>query len=223
MFFSRGTVSDGKTSGRLLILYFVLILGALLGASILTFGSGDWSASNGLAQLRSITLPDEDEAASQDQDPALTQAGNRAFVAAPGAAITGGDQLAGDGSNVEQAPDSLGLGAGFSSPIAGLDFDLADDGGLGSDIVPLSDGQIEVQKPLLSSGASIGSLTVTIDRNARLFVDKSHLRGLLDQAEIPATGLARLGSDQLVSFDRLRDVGVNLRYDPIYDHIEVIN
>lgn len=88
--------------------------------------------------------------------------------------------------------------------------------------VPGSGRKIEVAKPVTSAGKPLGTVTVTIDENARLFMKGSDLAGILPSEFARHPQLANETASGLVSFQRLRELGVDLRYDPVSDRIELV-
>lgn len=127
-----------------------------------------------------------------------------------------------DGSartDIQLAADADGDAEAAAPDLAQIDFDLgAATASEGSRTSP-SRNRVEVTKPLYFEGAELGSLTITIDQNARLFAQRSDLQTLLQSDEAAARRIGRIGADGLVSFQRLREFGVSLRYDPISDRI----
>jgi len=100
-----------------------------------------------------------------------------------------------------------------------LDFNLADFTGGNRAATPSGqDGEIEVQKTPTANGQILGTLTVTIDKYAQLHAAPGELRQILAETN-EISGLSRVGSARLVSFARLRDTGIDLRYDPVSDVI----
>ena len=116
------------------------------------------------------------------------------------------------------ASSDLAPSSPSNDSLAGLSFNLADIAGAESRATPGEDGQIEVRKSLISNGQDLGTLTVTIDKYAQLHATPGELRGILTEPDNLA-GLNRVGNAQLVSFARLRDTGIDLRYDPVSDVI----
>ncbi|MFL0355978.1 hypothetical protein ACI5KX_05815 [Erythrobacter sp. GH1-10] len=106
-------------------------------------------------------------------------------------------------------------------PLSQIEFDLADPGGAAAQPSGRDGDQVRVQKPLFADGSSIGTVTVTIDENARLFVNGSDVKRLLGGLEDPPGQLSRIAEGQPVSFQRLRQLGIDLRYVPTTDRIEL--
>lgn len=103
--------------------------------------------------------------------------------------------------------------------LAPIDFDLGTTTAAGSSSVRAEGNRIEITKPLYSNGVELGSLAVTIDQNARLFTQRADLQALLQADEAATRRISRIENEGLVSFQRLREYGVSLRYDPIADRI----
>lgn len=100
-----------------------------------------------------------------------------------------------------------------------FDFDLADT--MASPAVTrMPEGEIiKVQKQAFANGANLGTLSVSIDENARIFAQRDDLMAILQGNDAVLRRVARIETDGPVSFQRLREFGVNLRYDPIADRI----
>ena len=134
---------------------------------------------------------------------------------------------AGQGDVSRAAGDSQSKPGAANEPslaISEIDFDLADSAGVDS-VKPRSSAaqgnRIKVLKPVVANGTRVGSITLTIDENSRLFMDGADLDAILPANKPRHPQLARAAGSGLVSFQRLRELGVNLRYDPIADRIEV--
>ncbi|MBD2841203.1 hypothetical protein [Erythrobacter rubeus] len=124
----------------------------------------------------------------------------------------------------ESIADQSGAGSRASLSIgdpslAAIDFDLSDQSSPGGGEVPVGSDLIEVRKSLITEGKELGSMTVTIDQNARIFVRGQELQTLLNQSETSQSMPSRLASNELVSFQQVRDAGIDIRYDPIDDRI----
>lgn len=110
----------------------------------------------------------------------------------------------------------------LQSGLADVDFDLSKIvSGTGNDGPDQNMAQksVIVQKPLISSGGSLGSLTISIDENARAFVSASKIKTILVESGSPPARLARIPDQPMISFQRLRELGIDLKYDPIEDHV----
>lgn len=90
-----------------------------------------------------------------------------------------------------------------------LNFDL----GAG----PEAASTIEVRKTVRLNGADVGTLNVRIDESARLYANGSQLAALLPPESVRPAASA----DQFLSFDQLRNAGVDIRYDPTQDRLTI--
>lgn len=110
-----------------------------------------------------------------------------------------------------QSTDALGL---LSSG-----FELTENGSRTNDIEADNAGNIEVRKSVYLGGAAIGTIPVTIDPNAQLLLDSRDIRNLLSGQAGIGRRLNTLPEEGLVSFQRLRNSGIDLRYSPTGDRI----
>jgi hypothetical protein len=90
-----------------------------------------------------------------------------------------------------------------SGPLA-LSFDLAHH--------PNLEEPVEVKKQLWLSGELVGQIGVLIEGNGTLLVSTSEIREIAPQ--LPAE---EFGDDKFVSFKRLRELGVDIKYDAVRD------
>ncbi|WP_390587750.1 hypothetical protein [Erythrobacter sp. MTPC3] len=120
----------------------------------------------------------------------------------------------------EEVAAQIGQTAATGSiDLAQLEFDLGEQTTASSDIRPAGGSSIEVAKAVFAGGTDIGTLTVTVDRNARLFVRGTELARILASPASNVQPPPQIASNDLVSFQRLRETGIDLRYDPIEDRI----
>jgi len=80
---------------------------------------------------------------------------------------------------------------------------------------PGSSGAVEISKRLRRGDASLGPLKLQVDRNAGLYASRADLARMLPAR---AAQIDRLDGDYL-SLSRLREAGVNLRYDAAHDEL----
>lgn len=80
---------------------------------------------------------------------------------------------------------------------------------------PGSVGAVEISKRLRRGDASMGALRLQVDRNAALYASRADLQRMIPSK---AAQLDRLDGDYL-SLPRLREAGVNLRYDAVRDEL----
>ncbi|MBV7266498.1 hypothetical protein [Erythrobacter ani] len=113
-----------------------------------------------------------------------------------------------------RAPIAIG-----DASLASIAFDLGEQPASAADVRPVGGDLIEVRKSLINQGTNLGSMTVTIDQNARIFVRGDELKSLLEQSELHSGMPSQLASSELVSFQQVRDAGIDIRYDPIDDQI----
>lgn len=76
---------------------------------------------------------------------------------------------------------------------------------------------IEVRKTVRINGADVGTINVRIDESARLYARGNELAALLP----PDTVRPAAAADQFLSFEQLRNAGVDIRYDPTQDRLVV--
>lgn len=95
-----------------------------------------------------------------------------------------------------------------------VDFDL--EGGADSS------SAISVNKPVAVGGASGGKLAIRIDGAAQIFADRGQVAALIDGTDAKTAEKVRTASgEDYLSFQKLRDLGVNIRYDPAADQIVI--
>lgn len=82
---------------------------------------------------------------------------------------------------------------------------------------PEAASSIEVRKTVRLNGADVGMLDVRIDESARIYANGSQLAALLPPESVRPAATA----DQFLSFDQLRNAGVDIRYDPTQDRLVV--
>lgn len=92
-----------------------------------------------------------------------------------------------------------------------LDYDLV--------AGPGSDGSVQISRDLRRGSASLGALTLQIDRNAALYASRADLVRMLPTR---AAQLQRLDGE-FVPLSRLRQAGVNLRYDAARDELMLLD
>lgn len=212
----RRAFSENGAPVSLLTVYLGLVIAGLLAAigfSIFTAVGSE----NGPHRLSGILFATPTPSSPSDaEDTAATAAGQaNADLARP--SIEGEDGAATDalGAPIDPATRQLAL----SSPIAGLEFDLSANGGETLDAIEMGDGAIQIRKQLMLDNTQLGTITISIDDSERLFADREGLAGLLSQTDIDTAPLERLAPSDFVSFQRLRQYGLNLKYDPITDRI----
>lgn len=98
-------------------------------------------------------------------------------------------------------------------------FELTSTGSRSNSIEADNAGNIEVRKSVYLGGAAIGTIPVTIDPNAQLLLNSRDIRNLLSNQAGIGRRLNTLPEDGLVSFQRLRSSGIDLRYNPTGDRI----
>lgn len=95
-----------------------------------------------------------------------------------------------------------------------IDFDLQ--GGA------QSSRAIAVDKPVAIGGSSGGKLAIRIDGAAQIFANRGQVASLIEgQDAAKAERVRTASSDEYLSFTQLRDLGVNIRYDPSADRIVI--
>ena len=95
-----------------------------------------------------------------------------------------------------------------------IDFDLQ--GGA------QSSRAISVDKPVAVGSAISGKLAIRIDGAAQIFANRGQVASLIEVGEPDKAEKIRAASaEEYVSFTQLRDLGVNIRYDPSADRIVI--
>lgn len=93
--------------------------------------------------------------------------------------------------------------------ILSVDFDLSANSA--------QSGNLEVAKPVFLGGNLVGTVNVAIDQYSALHVAAEDLAGIL-----PAPMLENLPAEEgYVAFDRLRNAGVGINYDPVGDALVI--
>lgn len=81
---------------------------------------------------------------------------------------------------------------------------------------------VSVDKPVAIGNATNGKLAIRIDGAAQIFANRGQLASLLDSsAPGKAQAIRGASTDEFMSFTQLRDLGVNIRYDPSADRIVI--
>nr|WP_298930148.1 hypothetical protein [uncultured Erythrobacter sp.] len=210
-----------RTSNLMVSAYLAMVIGALL----VSTSGGDfaalWKAENSDQTNAAIAL-DRGEAADLSADLALNAAVRSGTVVDDSGVA---DPEAGNDAATDEV--SLGSPADVQEEPAStvelgvdqFDFELTDSGAITGGRAAVSGELIEVQKPVMHQGERLGSLVVFIDKNARLASDKTTLETLLASDQASMTKLGRISDTGLITFQRLREFGINLRYDPLDDQI----
>ena len=95
-----------------------------------------------------------------------------------------------------------------------IDFDLQ--GGA------QSSRAIAVDKPVAVGGNSGGKLAIRIDGAAQIFANRGQVASLIEAQDAATANKVRTAStDEFLSFTQLRDLGVDIRYDPSADRIVI--
>lgn len=82
---------------------------------------------------------------------------------------------------------------------------------------------INVRKPVAVAGAVSGNLSIRIDGAARIYARRSEVASLLEGKSDKSERIRTASGDDFVSFEQLRDLGVDIRYDPSADRIVIPN
>lgn len=119
-----------------------------------------------------------------------------------------------------EAPQRTARAAQFAPPPAPgrsgmLDIDFNLKGGA------QSPRTITVRKPVAIAGAASGNLSLRIDGAARIYANKAEVATLLEGRSDKSERIRTASGEEFVSFDQLRDLGVNIRYDPSADRIVI--
>ena len=87
-----------------------------------------------------------------------------------------------------------------------------------------SPNTISVSKPVAIGGTDSGRLAIRIDGAAQIFADRWQVAAMIDDTDSATANRIRTASgDDYLSFRRLRDLGVDIRYDPAGDRIIIPN
>lgn len=82
-----------------------------------------------------------------------------------------------------------------------------------------SSDPIRVRKTVAMGNGTIGSIPITIDSSSRLSLEARDLRQLLSGQAGFSSRLERMPEQGTVSFERLRTLGIDLRYNPTLDQV----
>ncbi|WP_298309140.1 hypothetical protein [uncultured Erythrobacter sp.] len=208
-----------ELASRFLMAFLVVIVLALLSAGIIpqtralhppTVGN---TGSMAVRAFEDVASSDGDLAAGADLPIDLSSVAERVSSDSNGTAIDSPSIIA---SNSPETISDASVPIQVSqSPPIGIQFDLAD---FNSTSASVQGDQIQVKKSLMSKGDRLGSITVTIDEFARNYATPGELQSLPEVSKL-SKSLGQLEPEALVSFSRLRELGIDLRYDPIADHI----
>ncbi len=78
---------------------------------------------------------------------------------------------------------------------------------------------IRVRKTVAMGNGTIGSIPITIDSSSKLSLEAGDLRRLLSGQAGFSSRLERMPEEGIVSFERLRALGIDLRYNPTLDQV----
>lgn len=92
-----------------------------------------------------------------------------------------------------------------------IDFDLQ--GGA------QSSRSIAVQKPVTVAGLASGNLSVRIDGAAKIYANRAEIASLLDGKSNKSERVRAASAEDFLSFQQIRDLGIDIRYDPSSDRI----
>lgn len=84
-----------------------------------------------------------------------------------------------------------------------------------------TNGRIETKKDVLVRNTVIGTIPIVVDGASNLFLHSNDLKAILAGQDGLKSRLEGLPSTGLVSFRRLRDMGIDLRYNPASDNVSV--
>ncbi|QUL38131.1 hypothetical protein [Erythrobacter sp. JK5] len=120
--------------------------------------------------------------------------------------------------SVPQSPRAEVIG-GYE--ILPSDFSLDGQSGSSAAVSRSASGTIAVRKPVFVGNTSIGSIPINVDDDAQLYVEARQLKSLLTGQPRVSSQLASLPERGPVSFQRLRQMGIDLRYDPTLDRVNL--
>lgn len=171
-------------------------------------------ASDTIAEVQAYAVPEEAPAepassSSEASDPKTSE--TRAAVTASRP----------DKDKRQMALQAKSDNQAMSSSLMGIDFDLATPNAISNSPTIQPGNLVAVQKSVFANGAELGSLTVQIDPAAKPFLNRAELKELLDRAGVSTTKLDARGSADLLSFNSVREAGIDLRYDPVNDSIKL--
>lgn len=202
-----------------LVLYLVAIVAALLLLLIRPnlgplrlAAAAELSAKPAQAALVELDLDSDEDRSSPhpDASTAIDQSG----------ATAEGLELKRAGTDVgtnTRLPSPNGDGGASERSFIPLDFSLPPGNTDNGTFTAAPEGSIRVRKAVQVGSKPVGSLPITIDRHSRLLLDVSDLRKLMRDRPLPDG----LPADGLVSFRMLRDLGLNLRYNPTEDVLDL--
>ena len=151
-------------------------------------------------------IASNEEAEAQDVTDNTSKASRSATVAAAFA-----DLAEGTAPKPEQA-----IAGAQVMPIS---FALPTEGSSVGDTKLTNDGSIEVTKTLVFEQKAVGSIAVRIDKRSTLFVDGGDVKSLLSDHPQFAERVGSVPDSGMVTFQKLRDFGLNFRYNPVDDQL----
>ena len=107
--------------------------------------------------------------------------------------------------------------------IMAIDFTLPDAQQLVQDITITNDGMIEIEKALFYGQSQVGPIAIRIDDGAQLYLNSEQIRAVLSDNPNYARALDALPKSGFHSIQKMRDVGIDLRYNPTTDHFVLRN
>ncbi len=212
-------------SERMLWVYFAAIVLTLAYAAMKP------SVDNALFGQRDLALEETQRIRLATNQPASQIGAN---AGKQPIAITDDDSAIKEAIKEQTAPSDSTVSSdeGADAALAGADatgglavipsgFELTSTGSRNNSIESDNAGNIEVRKSVYLGDAAIGTIPVTINPNAQLLLNSRDLRNLLSNQSGIGRRLNTLPEEGLVSFERLRNSGIDLRYNPTGDRIIV--
>lgn len=98
-------------------------------------------------------------------------------------------------------------------------YALPNEGSAIGDSKVTNDGSIEVTKTLVFEQKAVGSIAVRIDKRSTLFVDGGDVKSLLSDHPQFSDRVGSVPDKGMVTFQKLRDFGLNFRYNPVDDQL----
>ena len=80
-------------------------------------------------------------------------------------------------------------------------------------------GSIKIRKSIVSGGKVAGTALITVDRSSRLLMESNDVRDLLKQVQANDGYLKQLPKTGLLSFQTMRSMGIDMRYNPTTDTV----
>jgi hypothetical protein len=150
-----------------------------------------------------------EEAQSEAEDELDAEAANLPL------AVPSGETLAG----AQARPSAVGSKA-RDNVLLDLDYDLSNSSG--AFISDSATGDVEVAKRVRVDGTDLGQATIRVTSDATLLIARDEIVALLEStghADMARTMTAGAPNGRFISFEELRQRGINVHYDAAADHL----